>query len=429
MNQADLLSALQSFRAITGCFSVDEMQKYSGKRYSKSSEECNIICYHCRDRGHRAVNCPKQTKQQDTTTLDRKQTVTCFSCGNKGHYSTECPSKTVAKKDEDSVKKQNRKEKPAKRVQVVEQTILQQEDDSGDLNIMIGRVGDKTYPFVLDSGARITVVPEEALHDTAIRNETIRIGDANGGVKTRRLADVLLTLGRRQLTQRVAIAPAESLDGKVLLSLDFTKDEDIAIIDEFRKNKREVRAVATRKTAEKEKNEDEELETARSGGKMLIPKDPEQFGSGIKGEEEDERVLIAEQNDASVDGRVIKEEEGSAEGEIPNLTLKEVKEDGSMDDLRKKTREDGSLEAWRSLADRKERGFSWRDGLLVKHELDDLSQSITLIVLPTKYRSQVLKLAHDHSGHYSWRKVLVIVRRLFVCPFNDNTYQIVLLVM
>ena len=44
--------------------------------------------------------------------------------------------------------------------------------------------------------------------------------------------------------------------------------------------KREVRAVVTRSTAEKEKNEDEELEIARSGGKMLILKYPEQFGSG-----------------------------------------------------------------------------------------------------------------------------------------------------
>ena len=61
------------------------------------------------------------------------------------------------------------------------------------------------------------------------------------------------------MTQRVTIAPAETLDGKVLLSLDFTKDEDIAIIDDFRKNKREVRAVVTRNTAEKEKKENEEL--------------------------------------------------------------------------------------------------------------------------------------------------------------------------
>ena len=67
----------------------------------------------------------------------------------------------------------------------MEQTILQQEDDSDELNIMISRVGDKTYQFVLDSGARITVVPKEAVHDTAIRNETTRIEDANGGVKTR----------------------------------------------------------------------------------------------------------------------------------------------------------------------------------------------------------------------------------------------------
>ena len=37
---------------------------------------------------------------------------------------------------------------------------------------MIGKVGDKTYPFVLNSGARIIVVPDEAVHDTDIRNES-----------------------------------------------------------------------------------------------------------------------------------------------------------------------------------------------------------------------------------------------------------------
>ena len=40
---------------------------------------------------------------------------------------------------------QNKKEKPAKRVQVMEQIILQQEDDCDDLNIMIGRVSDKVW--------------------------------------------------------------------------------------------------------------------------------------------------------------------------------------------------------------------------------------------------------------------------------------------
>ena len=59
------------------------------------------------------------------------------------------------------------------------------------------------------------------------------------------------------MTLRVAIAPAESLNGKVYFSLDFTKDEYIAIIDEFRKNKRDVRAVVTRNTDEKK--EDKEL--------------------------------------------------------------------------------------------------------------------------------------------------------------------------
>ena len=75
---------------------------------------------------------------------------------------------------------------------------------------------------------------------------------------------------------------AESLDRNVLLSFDFTMDEDTVIIDVFRKNMRYMRAVMTRNIAEKENNENEELETARSGGKMLKPNNSEQFYSGIE---------------------------------------------------------------------------------------------------------------------------------------------------
>ena len=39
-----------------------------------------------------------------------------------------------------------------------------------------------------------------------------------------------------------------------------------------------------------------------------------------------------------------------------------------MADLKRESGEDGSSEAWRLFVDRKERGFSWRDGLLIKHE-------------------------------------------------------------
>ena len=35
--------------------------------------------------------------------------------------------------------------------------------------------------------------------------------------------------------------------------------------------------------------------------------------------------MVAEENDALVDRRLLKEEEGRTEGGIPNLTLKEVK--------------------------------------------------------------------------------------------------------
>ena len=59
------------------------------------------------------------------------------------------------------------------------------------------------------------------------------------------------------------------------------------------------------------------------------------------------------------------------------------------------------LEIWRALADKGEKGLIWKEGLLVKQELDCMSQPVTLIILPTQQKTKVLHLAHEKSGHFT----------------------------
>lgn len=68
------------------------------------------------------------------------------------------------------------------------------------------------------------------------------------------------------------------------------------------------------------------------------------------------------------------------------------------------------------MADEGNKGFSWRDGLLFRKVTDPLFQSVHLLVLPEQFRMQVLKFAHDASGHLGHRKVLCLLRQRFDWP-------------
>jgi len=109
------------------------------------------------------------------------------------------------------------------------------------------------------------------------------------------------------------------------------------------------------------------------------------------------------------------EERGASGGEC--LVLESIEEGSADKDLRRKVHEDKTLGVWRDLADKRERGFNWRNGLLVKKELDSMSQPITLIILPKPYRSKVLNLAHEKCGPFAKKKTAQLIRRFFLCHF------------
>ena len=77
---------------------------------------------------------------------------------------------------------------------------------------------------------------------------------------------------------------------------------------------------------------------------------------------------------------------------------------------------DPSLVEWRKLADSEEKGFSWKDGLLLQTITTHAWERIQLIVLPKEFRNRVLTLSHERMGHLGARKVKAILRRSFSWP-------------
>jgi len=154
-------------------------------------------------------------------------------------------------------------------------------DDEPDQNVMPGHIGDSHYPFVLDSGAHISVVPEEAVEDDLVEGDTVMIRDANGGIKWRKTALILLTVGGKQIMQRVALAPGKVLGSKVLLAFDLSNDSEFELVEAFRKkNLKVVNTVLTRVRAAKMSEEQKEVETeVRNGG--LVVKTPKSISDSL----------------------------------------------------------------------------------------------------------------------------------------------------
>ena len=84
--------------------------------------------------------------------------------------------------------------------------------------------------------------------------------------------------------------------------------------------------------------------------------------------------------------------------------------------LVEETRRDKSLKIWRKLAEKNEKGFKMKDGLLFLTVTDNVFQAVDVLVLPKLFRWKVLKAAHDGAGHLGHRKVLMMVRRRFTWP-------------
>ena len=81
-------------------------------------------------------------------------------------------------------------------------------------------------------------------------------------------------------------------------------------------------------------------------------------------------------------------------------------------------RTDDTLAECRQKADSQDKGYSWKDELLVHTGEDVLGQTTTQIVLPVDRRKTVLEMAHSSllGGHLGTKKTKAMVNRHFTWP-------------
>ena len=77
---------------------------------------------------------------------------------------------------------------------------------------------------------------------------------------------------------------------------------------------------------------------------------------------------------------------------------------------------DPSLKGCRRLAEKGEQGFLWERDLLFQAKVSEGGEVIHVLVLPKGFRSRVLEMAHEGSGHLGARKVKSLLSQRFTWP-------------
>ena len=104
-----------------------------------------------------------------------------------------------------------------------------------DANEILGSVGVKESVFVLDTGALISLVPDQLVQPCEYLDESVTLVDANGGEVKRPMAKVYFKLGSFKAFQKVAVAPGHTLKNKVLLAIDLRKKDELALVVDYSK--------------------------------------------------------------------------------------------------------------------------------------------------------------------------------------------------
>ena len=396
--------------------------------------------------GHKAAECwtgkggASTSKTVTSVVGGVASKIICYTCGEEGHKSPQCPKGVKGEKTGGK----DFKAKPVKRLWRSQPKCVQ-------LGCV---VNGQATPILLDSGAAISVIPESMVEPRQLTGNSVAVkpfGSRNPMFLP--TAEVTFSIGNSDWVELVAVAPGqEGVEPEVLYSLDLQSKRGLELVLLVNKvDQREVLRVTTRAQAKTDKKEQEEevaalavsapkvnpLPSGECTGHDVVTDvicEPEDVSAvneseaeagcadrkeeeSVGGQEEEFEKILGLGEDSSVEGEEEVYQLREESREEPELVIPPVRAgNSSRAELVIETKSDPTLEKWRSLAEKGEKGFVWKDGLLYKLVTTHVLEAVHILVLPKSFRMKVMQLAHEKLSHLAARRVLSLLRQTFSWP-------------
>ena len=233
-----------SRRPTYGVGSGTETRKGGGALGSNSS---SLKCFTCGKPGHKAADCWQGGKGPPGARPSEggSTKIVCYICGVEGHKATSCPGKGAAQKGANT--------KQVKPIRLAEH-----------LDTLVdGKVNGKGVTLLLDSGAHITVVPEDMVEEELRTGECVVLKGFQAASSELPTAIVRFEVeGIEKWEETVALAPAEEGRGKEVIygwrPSSPRGRQLLNLVDKLGETEVEVMRVTTRAEAKKERVERQE---------------------------------------------------------------------------------------------------------------------------------------------------------------------------
>ena len=414
-------------------------------------------CFHCRKPGHFSRDCrtrqaeernsqshqlplvkhefvpqpnpaPITDMQARTPSGPRtaKREITCFNCQQKGHKSPQCPQKQHVK---------------CVQIPAVQPILLKD-------NELMGSIGAHVLPVTCDSGADVTIVPEECVQEDEFTGETCEVSSFNRIVSSGRTCNVAVMLGGRRFQRRAVAQPGKDLGWTICLSLPYRDKEDREFISGMMDSKFDsveerrmylppmmedgvvhatlmVGAGATNDAAAHTSHSSLPVggtdldvvgecpeEGLRETGEEVVVRDE------VEREQSSSVGLCIEMNASDVVEADGASSAGSAvrEGSEEDLVLEGIHQLGPETLLARETKADSTLAHVRSLANLDKEGYHWKRDIVYRTRLDRQGEPVEQICVPQNLRQKCLVMAHGRFGHQGRNKMMELLRPYFYWP-------------
>ncbi len=419
----------------------------SRSQVSTGSERVSLVpvCFNCGEKGHKAPDCKKKVGGLNGVS----RPVTCFACGKQGHRSPDCPSRKIGT----SVKKEGTTGSVSRVVMGAKKG-----------NMAKGVVNGVECGVLIDSGAEVGIVPRSMVTKDCVLCGHVHIADVHGKTSVHESTLVSFEIGGLKFSKLCVIEEREGEDVTCIVPYDVLSNTEgeafRRAITEYRgggkKEKGKSVNVVTRSRAKELAELEvcdvdcsvqdlwctiEESDPSSQLDPLIRPEVSSKVGEshGVEKVGPTEMTEQPQANGESSSGlRTDENAESESESVDEGMPVAWDKEN-TCDEAEKRVRalageigyvgsgkdreefvralaEDEGLKLWRELGEKKERGFEWKKGVLVRGQYVEWEQFRDVLVVPKKFRKRILVLGHEKGGHLGSEKVAQMVGRYFTWP-------------